>query len=49
MKKERRRPMTVQAQLGEAYEKFMSSQPEFGSFEDFLRAAGIPANKIESK
>ena len=49
MKKDKRRPMTLQAQLGQAYEKFMSSQPEFGSFEDFLRASGIPEKKIKNK
>jgi len=42
MKKEKRNIMSVQSQLGIAYEKFMKSQPCYETFEDFLKDAGIP-------
>jgi acetyltransferase-like isoleucine patch superfamily enzyme len=43
--KGRRRPMTVQFQLGPAYENFMRSEPVYPSFEAFLEDARIPALK----
>ena len=38
----KRNIMSVQSQLGIAYEKFMKSQPCYETFEDFLKDAGIP-------
>lgn len=40
--KGRRRPMTVQFQLGRSFEAFLRSEPAFASFEAFLEDAGIP-------
>ena len=40
--KGRRRPMTVQFQLGPALENFLRSEPAYPSFEAFLEDAGIP-------
>ncbi len=40
--KGRRRPMTVQFQLGPAFENFMNSEPVYPSFEAFLEDSGIP-------
>lgn len=42
MKKERRNVMSVQSQLGPAFENFLKSQPNYGSFEDFLADVGFP-------
>jgi hypothetical protein len=49
MKKDRRKPKTLQSQLGQAYEKFLSSRPRYDSFEDFLLDAGIPEEEIQKR
>jgi acetyltransferase-like isoleucine patch superfamily enzyme len=49
MKKEGRGMRSLQKQLGHAYETFLRSQPRYGSFEDFLRDAGIPEEEIKKK
>jgi acetyltransferase-like isoleucine patch superfamily enzyme len=41
-----RRDLPIRSQLGSAYSKFLTSQPVYKSFEEFLVAAGIPKEKI---
>ena len=45
MKKDKRPPMSVQSQLGPAYEKFLKTEPKYKSFEDFLADVGFPLKK----
>jgi acetyltransferase-like isoleucine patch superfamily enzyme len=40
--------LPVKDQLGSAFENFVKSQPTYGSFRDFLLAAGIPKEKLKS-
>ncbi|MBN2065639.1 MAG: acyltransferase [Candidatus Thermoplasmatota archaeon] len=47
MKKERRSIMSVQSQLGAAFEHFLQTQPYYTSFEDFLEDAGIPVKQTK--
>ena len=48
-KRDKRSTMSVQSQLGSAFKKFLQSQPQYTSFEDFLADAGIPSEQIKSK
>jgi len=45
MKKEKRPVMTVQSQLGNAYEKFLKTESKYKSFEEFLTDVGFTKRK----
>jgi hypothetical protein len=45
MKKDRRNTMSVQSQLGPAYKKFLKTEPNYNSFQDFLEDAGLTSKK----
>ena len=45
MKKDKRGNMSVQSQLGSAFEKFLQSQPQYASFEDFLADVKLPVKQ----
>lgn len=45
MKKEKRHVMTVQSQLGSAYENFLKTKPKYDSFQDFLKDIGLNAKQ----
>jgi len=45
MKREKRYPMSVEGQLGPAYENFLKSKPKYDSFEKFLEDIGLLKNE----
>ena len=45
MKREGRKTMSVQNQLGTAFKYFLKTKPYYKSFEEFLEDAGVPSRK----
>ena len=49
MKKEYRSGRSLKQQLGSSYAHFLKSRPQYESFFDFLKDAGIPEEEIKTK